>query len=57
MDFDEQEVDLLIEYHKAHLLWKSLPDGPERTAAKRERGRLHGQVIKLCRLVTERKPP
>lgn len=57
MDFDDQAVRLLIEYHAAHLSWKSLPIGPQKVEAKRVRGQLHGKVMKLCKSLAERKPP
>lgn len=56
MDFDQEIRAALIAYRKAHLAWKSAPDGPEKVAAKRLRGQLHGKLLELSELL-EHKPP
>lgn len=41
----------LTEYRAAHLAWKSAPDGPEKVAAKRLRGQVHGKLLELAALL------
>jgi hypothetical protein len=55
MKFDDRFFSLLIEYRTAHLLWKALPLGPEKVAAKRRRNQLHGKVLEAIELL-EREP-
>lgn len=55
MEFEEQLRALLIEYRAAHLLWKALPLGPEKVAAKRHRNQLHGKVLDAIELMEQRK--
>lgn len=44
----------LIAYRNAHLAWKSAPDGPEKVAAKRLRGKLHGKLLELAALLEQK---
>lgn len=54
MELDDYAIATLIQYRKAHLAWKAAPEGPEKVAAKRERGQMHSRVLELAELCERR---
>lgn len=50
LSLKQNALDKLLEYRRAHIAWKSAPDGPEKVEAKRVRGQVHSAMLSAAEL-------
>lgn len=51
MEIDKHTEAVLVAYLDAHEKWKALPEGLEKKAAKRLRGKAHSEALEVIRLM------
>lgn len=54
MDFEPHFLQVLANYYAAHTLWKALPIGQAKVEAKRQRGKLHSEVLAIAEICAQR---